>query len=108
MEFAIFYLCYAGAAWLCLAMDRHHQEVFGAKPSRVRKLALRLLGTALLAGAFVAAGAARGWRVGAVEWVGALGLSGIVLILQHGLRPRWTLPAGALSILLAAVLIVAS
>jgi len=104
MELSVFCLAYAGAALLCLAMDRHHIEVFGARPPRLRKLGLRILGCGLMAGSLAASAGASGWRVGAVEWVGALGLAGVALIFQHGFRPRWTPAVGVLCMLLAIAL----
>ena len=105
MEPAVFCLAFAGAALLCLAMNRHHAQVFKTHPDRPRRLYLRGGGVGLLAAAFATAGAAQGWAVGTVEWVGAIGLAAIVLNVLHGFRPRWTPYASTAATALAIILV---
>lgn len=106
MELAAFCLAFAGAAMLCLAMKRHHQQAFSAGPSDLRRLGLRAAGVVLVSASLVTAAAVQGWPIGTVEWVGALGLCGIGLNVLHGFRPGWTPYAGAGAAVLAALMIV--
>lgn len=82
-------LAYAGFAALCLAMERHHGEVFGIRriPPR-RRLALRLVGWLLLAASFPACIAGWGWAFGSVVWCGVLTAAALPIVLLLPYRPR--------------------
>lgn len=82
-------LAYAGFAALCLAMERHHREVFGSRriPPR-RRLALRLAGWVLLAASFPACVAGWGWAFGPVAWCGVLTAAALPVVLLLPYRPR--------------------
>lgn len=87
-------LAFSGFTALCLAMDKHQLEPSGT--ARAAGGSTRRIGWAgwtLLAAALAAAVLARGWAVGAVLWLGAMTLGGIVI--TYGLlpyRPRWIKP----------------
>lgn len=89
-------LCYAGMAGLCLAMDRHHAQVWRTKaPSRQRLL--RLAGWALLALAVWPCVEVWGSAVGPVVWFGMLSVGAFVLVLLLPYRPRLAAILAALS-----------
>lgn len=87
-------LSFSGFTALSLAMERHQQALKGAKAAPpARRRPWSLLGWVLLAAAFAACVAGHGWGLGAVLWLGALTLAG--LLLAFGLypwRPAWIAP----------------
>lgn len=87
-------LCYAGFSALCMAMDRHHQDLLGAKPGRQRKRLLRLSGVLLLAVALGLMIGSSGWAMGLVRAVGLAMASAGVLV---ALIPYWPRMALALA-----------
>lgn len=82
-------LAYAGFAALCLAMERHHGEVFGTRriPPR-RRIALRVVGWLLLAASLPACVAGWGWAFGTVAWCGVLTAAALLVVLLLPYRPR--------------------
>ena len=88
-------LCYAGMAGLCLAMDRHHSQVWQAR-APWRQRALRAAGWLLLAAAVWPCVQVWGGAVGPVLWCGMLSVGALLLVLLLPYRPR-------LAALLAAV-----
>lgn len=90
-------LCYAGFSALCLAMDRHHQDLLGAKPGRRRQRVLRLAGVLLLAVALGLMIASSGWAMGLVRALGlAMASAGVlVALLPYWPRMALALAAGA-------------
>ncbi|MBP5858368.1 DUF3325 domain-containing protein [Marivibrio halodurans] len=72
---------YIGMLVLCLAMDRHGRDVLGRVPGRGGRLAARLLGSALLAGALVLCFDRWGHAIGTTAWLGLVTVAGLVLIL---------------------------
>lgn len=81
---------FAGFVALSLAMDRHHEQVFGrgvALP-RVRRRALRAVGAGALGVSLAASIAAQGPTQGWVLWCGVLTLAAIgqVLTLTYATR----------------------
>lgn len=91
-------LCYAGFSALCLAMDRHHQDLLGARPHRRRKWVFRVAGVLLLSLALGLMIAASGWAMGLVRAVGLAMASAGVLV---ALLPYW--PRAALALATGAV-----
>ena len=80
-------LCYAGMAGLCLAMDRHHSQVWKHKaPTRQRLL--RVAGGLLLAVAVWPCVLIWGGAVGPVVWLGMLSVGAFALVLLLPYRPR--------------------
>jgi len=91
-------LCYAGFSALCLAMDRHHQDLLGAKPGRQRQWILRWVGGVLLALALGLLIAKAGWAMGLVRGLAVAMASAGVLV---ALLPYW--PRAALALAAGAV-----
>lgn len=83
-------LTYAGMALLCLAMDRHHQQVWGSEPSRGQRLGLRSGGALLLALALLPCVAAWSATVGVVLWLGFLSAGALPLVFLLPYAPRAT------------------
>jgi multisubunit Na+/H+ antiporter MnhB subunit len=85
-------LSLAGFVALCLAMDRHHLALLGARPTSGRRWLLRGLG--LLGLAVSAATAIRGWGLtnGIVGWLGLLTLAAAIVLLTLAYRPARSPP----------------
>lgn len=82
-------LAYAGFTALCLAMERHHEEVFRSRripPNR--RLVLRVAGWGLLTASFPACIAYWGWVIGPVAWCGLLTAAALPLALLLPYAPR--------------------
>jgi len=95
-------LAYAGLAALCLAMERHHGQVFARRgPAPGRQRALRLLGWLLLALSPLPAIALRGAGEGTVLWCGLLTAALLPLALLLAYAPRLVAPMALLLGLLA-------
>lgn len=89
-------LAYAGMAALCLAMDRHHGQVFGGRePSSGLRAQLRVAGAALLVAALSASLLAWGSGVGWVVWLGCLSAGAL---LTAGLWSAWPRTAAAVAV----------
>jgi hypothetical protein len=99
-------LAFSGFIALCLGMEKHQMDLYGAARAPATTMQrIGWAGWALTAAAFLAAVLARGWAVGTVLWLGAMTLAGIVI--TYGLlpyRPRWIKPAAYAVPTLAAVL----
>ncbi len=95
-------LAYAGFVALCLAMDRHHGQVFRHRAVPWQRQALRLVGWLLLAASLPACIAGWGWPVGLVAWFGILSAAGLLLVFLLPYAPRVT-AALALALPLCAV-----
>ena len=82
-------LAYAGFVAMCLAMERHHEQVFRTRaiPPRRRRL-LAALGWLLLAASALATVAASGWGLGLVLWAGVLTATAIPLSILLTYAPR--------------------
>lgn len=96
-------LAYAGMTSLCLAMERHHAQVWGRHAARRAVPALRAAGWLLLALAIVPCVGAWGAAAGVVLWLGCLSAGALLLA---GLLPYWPRCAVALAfalVLLASV-----
>ncbi|MCY1287947.1 hypothetical protein D9M68_451190 [compost metagenome] len=80
---------------LCLALSRHHRDLFGSAPSGRRVLILRSV--ALLDGGLALAYCIHrlGVENGIVYWFCLLMLAGSLLVALLAWRPRWTLPTAA-------------
>lgn len=91
-------LCYAGLSGLCLAMDRHHRQVWTGKAPAAQR-GLRLAGWLLLALALWPCILAWGAAVGVVLWLGWLAVGGLLLVLLLPYRPRAAALLAALALL---------
>jgi uncharacterized membrane protein len=80
---AIFLLSLLGFTLLLLGMQRHYQDWRGRKLFPTTGRALRLSGFAVLAVAFVVAGAGFGWGYGAVTWFGWLTVAAALVVVAN-------------------------
>lgn len=82
-------LALAGFASLALAMPDHYHWLRGRDPTPPAQRRLRLTGTLLLGGSWLAAAAAWGTGTGSVAWCGLLTISAAPLVLARTyLTPR--------------------
>jgi len=93
-------LSYAGFSALCLAMERHHQQMLGNTPSAGRKVQLRMAGWALLGFSLWASVMSAGWAMGLVRWTAVLMGSAVLLVWLLPYRPRWALALAGVGVLL--------
>jgi hypothetical protein len=94
---------YAGMAGLCLAMDRHHDQVWGRDASPLMRRLLRMAAIVLLTGGFLLCLGAWGGAIGPVVWVGFLSAGALSLVLLLPFAPRF---AGVLAALAGAASVV--
>ncbi|SDB74044.1 DUF3325 domain-containing protein [Belnapia rosea] len=94
-------LPYAGFTALCLAMERHHEQVLGRRriAPGLRRL-LRLAGWLLLLASPLPCLALAGWGGGSVLWCGMLTAAALLLTLSLPYAPRL---AAALALALPAL-----
>jgi hypothetical protein len=106
---AAFALCYAGLSSLCLAMNRHHQQVLKHAPSKRRTGGLRLAGWALLVLSLIGCMAGWGASVGAVVWFGVLAAAALAIVVLLPYAPNAvvgsTISAAAVGLLVLAWLV---
>ena len=69
-----------GLAMLCLAMDRHHRDLFGRVPGAARRRLLRAGGWAALALSLAGCVAGWGWARGVVYWCLAATPIGLAIV----------------------------
>nr|WP_315182943.1 DUF3325 domain-containing protein [uncultured Albidiferax sp.] len=98
-------LAYAGFAGLCLAMDRHHAQVWGRDASPRARRCLRGAGWLLLALAVWPCVAAWGPSVGVVVWLGFLSAGALVLVGLLPYAPRAAVGLALLAALAAGVVL---
>ena len=97
---------FAGFAALCLAMDKHFNELLGRKPGPGQLRLLRGLGWLLLALSLMLAVHLRGWAYGLVEWLAVL-MAGVTLwVFGWPYQPRLLLGLAAASLVLGPLLAV--
>lgn len=82
-------LCYFGWCLLCLGMERHHRDIFGAVPSPTRRRRLRVGGWFALMLALAICVYALGWEFGPVLWACALMLAALMWALLLPFAARW-------------------
>lgn len=85
---ASFALCYAGLSGVCLAMDRHHRQVWQRSSSVSRSRLLRVGGWLLLALSLAACIRTSGFSVGAVLWFGVLSATSLLIVVLLPSAPR--------------------
>ena len=102
-----FALAYAGFSALCLAMERHHEQVFRSRriPPRRRRV-LAGGGWLLLGASALPLVHALGWGMGLVFWAGILTATAMPLAMLLTYAPRlalalavFSLPAGLVLLL---------
>lgn len=84
-------LCYLGFTALCLAMDRHHQDLLGQKLGPRRRRRLRLVAAVVLAAALGLLVSTSGWALGLVRGLGLAMASAGLLVVLLPYRPRLAL-----------------
>jgi hypothetical protein len=82
-------LCYLGWCLLCLGMERHHRDYFGAAAAPTQRRKLRVGGWFALMLAFAICVYAIGWEFGPVLWACALMLAALVWTLLLPFAARW-------------------
>ncbi|MBV4543279.1 DUF3325 domain-containing protein [Pseudomonas vlassakiae] len=97
---------FAGFAALCLAMEKHFNELLRHKPRPAQLRALRVAGWLLLMLALVLSVHWRGWAHGLVEWA-ALLMAGVTLwVFGLPYMPRALLGLATASLVLGPLLAV--
>ncbi|MCR0985183.1 DUF3325 domain-containing protein [Roseomonas populi] len=82
-------LSYAGFTALCLAMARHHEQVFRSRAVPAgRRRVLTALGWGLLALSVVPVVMELGWGLGLVLWLGLLTATAMPLAMLLNYAPR--------------------
>ncbi|BBU63746.1 hypothetical protein MSC49_36810 (plasmid) [Methylosinus sp. C49] len=85
---SVFVLGYCSSFAAALAMDRHHQQVFGHRAYTTDKIAARFASCALLICAFCSATLWRSASIGAVVFVVAASLGALLAAVLLALAPR--------------------
>ncbi|MHA6161961.1 DUF3325 domain-containing protein [Pseudomonas sichuanensis] len=99
-------LGFAGFAGLCLAMEKHFNDLLGRKPTATVLKALRIGGWSLLLLSLVLAVHLRGLALGLVEWIAVL-MAGVTLwVFGLPYQPRLLVGLAAASLVLGPLLAV--
>jgi len=85
---AVLLSLFVGWAALASAMPRHGRQIWGHDASRPARVALRLVGSALLILAAALCMRDWGWPIGSVFWFGAATASAIAVILLLPYLPK--------------------
>ncbi|MBL4801606.1 MAG: DUF3325 domain-containing protein [Emcibacter sp.] len=75
-----FILTLIGCTVLCLAMARHHRQIWNRAPDRRTAFFLRFVGGGLMTSAVVICMESTGWVFGLVTWLGIFTASTILLV----------------------------
>lgn len=105
IELSALLLAYGALAALALAMDRHHEQVWGHRASRLARVLLRIAGSlgVILSVAVCAAGDGN-WSTGVVLWTGLVTAASLTVAVTLTYRPRRIVLSASLAWLLAAIL----
>lgn len=87
---------FSGFTALCLAMERHHRDVLGGKPTARRRMLLKAAGAAGVIVALALLASARAW-IGLVEWVGVLAAGATLVAVVLAYRPKAAPLAGIIA-----------
>lgn len=103
-----FTLAYAGFTGLCLAMERHHEQVFGVRRiPRRRRLGLAAGGWLLLAGSLLPLLPTHGAGPGITLWLGLLTAAALMLALLLSYAPRLVIAPAVAALAGSALLLMA-
>jgi hypothetical protein len=93
-------LAFAGFGTLCLSMERHARQVFGAIPGTFRRSMAAVLGWGLLASSLIPSLQNYGMSIGIAAWLGFLTLAALAvgLLLTYAPRPLPYLAPGILAL----------
>ena len=72
---------------MALAMKKHHRQVFGKRPTKGLKTALRICALPPLVISLVLSAELYGWSVGTVLWLGLLNLAAILIAMYFTYAP---------------------
>lgn len=98
---AITLFAFAGSAALCLAMEKHFNDLLGRKQTAKQRRGLQITGWLLMALALAVAVHHRGWAMGLVELFAVL-MGGLCLwVFALPYRPRGLLVLALVSVVLA-------
>ena len=96
-------LAYTGLAGLCLAMPRHHRQVWTRDPRPAARTGLRVAGWLCLALSPLPCVVVWGAAAGTVAWFGVLSAAGFVLAFSLPHAPRATAVLGLFTPVVAAL-----
>ncbi|MDR0201982.1 MAG: DUF3325 domain-containing protein [Delftia acidovorans] len=97
-------LAFSGMAALAFAMDRHYEQLTGARELPVRRgLLLRCLGAALLAACLLPVLRTWGPTVGTVAWLGFVSAGALAAVAGISAHARWAARMACMAAALAAV-----
>ncbi|MCQ2031358.1 DUF3325 domain-containing protein [Stutzerimonas zhaodongensis] len=91
-----FGMAYLGMLALCLAMSRHHRDLFETSPSLSKQHLLRLIGACLLIASLMLNAQSFGIAIGLVIGMTELMFAGVTVCLVLAWRKRWVMPLGAI------------
>ncbi|MCQ4259477.1 DUF3325 domain-containing protein [Stutzerimonas stutzeri] len=91
-----FGLAYLGMLALCLAMSRHHRDVFETSPSPGKQRGLRLIAAGLLIASLILNVESLGIEIGLVVGITQLMFAGVTVCLVLAWRKPWVMPLGAI------------
>lgn len=89
-------LAYLGMLAFCLAMNRHHRDVFETSPSPAKQRGLRIIATGLLIASVLLNVESLGIEIGLVIGITQLMFAGVTVCLILAWRKRWVMPLGAI------------
>ena len=96
-------LAYTGLAGLCLAMPRHHRQVWTRDPRPAARTGLRVAGWLCLVLSPLPCVVVWGAAAGTVAWFGVLSAAGFVLAFSLPHAPRATAVLGLFTPVIAAL-----
>lgn len=96
MSTLAFGFAYLGMSALCVAMSRHHRELFEVSPSAARQRWLRMVAIVLLSVSLVLNVQAMGVSIGLVVGMTELMFAGLGVCLVLAWRKHWMMPLGAI------------
>lgn len=91
-----FGVAYLGMLALCLAMSRHHRDVFETSPSSGKQRGLRLIAAGLLIASLILNVESLGVEIGLVVGITQLMFAGVTVCLVLAWRKPWVMPLGAI------------
>jgi len=100
-------LGYNGLLALCLSMPKHYRQLLGDRPADAVRWVFKIIGWSAVVVSFFASVGESGWSFGPVEWIGMIGMMGLVLILLWP-RPQVAAFLSGLLLILAIVNIASS
>lgn len=91
-----FGMAYFGMAALCMAMSRHHRDLFETSPSVSKQRWLRLIAIVLLVTSLALNIQSLGVSIGLVVGITELMFAGLTVCLVLAWRKQWVMPLGAI------------